>query len=96
LKLLLDTHVWLWSVVAPAKLGRRVRSALTRASNELWLSPVSVWELLVLAEHGRVRLDREARSWIAEALARTPAREAALTFDVAIRSREVRKVPAPR
>src|SRR5688500_12465906 len=58
LKLLLDSHIWLWSLARPARLSRRVRSALTRAGSELWLSPVSVWEVLVLAERGgRVKLD---------------------------------------
>jgi len=89
LRLLLDTHIWLWSLAEPGRLTRRVRTALRRAGNELWLSPISVWELLVLAERGRVKLDDEPRSWVAEALARTPAQEAPLTFDIAIRSREV-------
>lgn len=89
LKLLLDSHIWLWSLARPARLSRRVRSALTRAGSELWLSPVSVWEVLVLAERGRVKLDEDPRQWVAEALARTPAQEAALTFEVAVRSREV-------
>jgi PIN domain nuclease of toxin-antitoxin system len=89
LKLLLDSHIWLWSLARPARLSRRVRSALTRAGSELWLSPVSVWEVLVLAERGRVKLDEDPRQWVADALARTPAQEALLTFEVAIRSREV-------
>jgi PIN domain nuclease of toxin-antitoxin system len=70
LKLLLDTHVWLWSLLEPARLTRRVRSAVTRPQNELWASPISVWELLVLAERGRVKLDGVPRQWVTEALAR--------------------------
>ena len=89
MRLLLDTHIWLWSLSDPAKLGKRVKSALSAAENELWLSPISVWELLVLAERGRIRLDTEPRKWVAEAIDRTPAEEAALTFEVAIRSREI-------
>ena len=89
MKLLLDTHIWIWSLAEPGKLSKRVRAAVTRAENELWLSPISVWELFVLAERGRVKLDDEPRRWVAEALASTPAQEAVLTFEVAIRSREV-------
>jgi len=88
-RLLLDTHVWLWSLIDPDRLGRRARSAAARASNELWLSPISVWELLVLAERGRVRLDDEPGRWTREALERSPVREAALTNEVAIQSREI-------
>ena len=88
-KLLLDTHIWLWSLLEPSKLSRRVRTAIKRAENDLWLSPISVWELLVLAERGRVKLDAEPRKWVAEALSKTPAREATLNFEVAMRSRDI-------
>lgn len=98
-KLLLDTHIWLWSLVEPARLSRRVRAAVRRAQNDLWLSPISIWELLVMAERGRIKLDAQPRNWVAEALSRTPAREAALNFEVAVRSREILPVhpdPADR
>ena len=94
MRLLLDTHIWLWSLSDPAKLSRRVKSALTAAANELWLSPISVWELLVLAERGRIKLDAEPRRWVAEAIDSTPASEAVLSFEVAVRSREIMRAHA--
>src|SRR5205823_2142007 len=42
--LLLDTHVWVWSHVEPDRLTSRVTAALTDVGNELWLSPISIWE----------------------------------------------------
>lgn len=89
MRLLLDTHIWRWSLAAPEKLGKRLRAALTRRGTELWLSPVSVWELLVLAERGRIKLAPEPRRWVIAALGNTPASEAPLTHQVAIRSRDV-------
>lgn len=89
MRFLVDTHVWLWSLVDPDKLARRVRTALTQSRNEGWLSPISVWELQVLAERGRVKLDDEPRRWIREALGRTPFHEAPLVHEVALRSREI-------
>ena len=89
MRLLLDTHVWLWTLTDPDRLGRRARSVVARATSELWLSPISVWELLVLAERGRVKLDEEPGRWAREALERSPVREAALTHEVAVRSREI-------
>jgi PIN domain nuclease of toxin-antitoxin system len=89
LNLLLDTHIWLWSLGEPDKLSKRVKTALTRTENELWISPISVWELLMLAERARVKLDDEPRRWVADALARTPAQEAVLTSEIAVRSREI-------
>jgi PIN domain nuclease of toxin-antitoxin system len=88
-RLLLDTHVWLWTLTDPDQLGRRARSAVARASNELWLSPISTWELLVLAERGRVTLDEEPGRWAREALQRSPVRAAPLTHEVAVQSREL-------
>jgi PIN domain nuclease of toxin-antitoxin system len=35
MKLLLDTHIWLWSLLEPRKLSRRVLQALESPSNEL-------------------------------------------------------------
>src|ERR1700733_2604535 len=43
LKLLLDTHIWLWSFQEPARLGKRVSRELRDPANELWLSPISTW-----------------------------------------------------
>jgi PIN domain nuclease of toxin-antitoxin system len=86
---LLDTHVWVWSLMRPEGLPRRVRTLLTQARHEGWLSPISSWEVLMLAERGRVKLDGEPRLWIREALARTPLHEAPLVHEVALRSREV-------
>lgn len=84
MKLLLDTHIWLWSLVAPARLSRRVARALEDAGNELWLSPVSTWELCVLVERGRVALRTDLATWVAEAFRRAPLHEAPLTHQVAL------------
>lgn len=89
MRLLLDTHVWLWSLTAPDNLKRKVRSRLQQAKGGVWLSPISVWELLVLAERGRLRLDAEPRAWVREALEQAPLEEAVLNHEVALRSREV-------
>ncbi len=90
MKLLLDTHIWIWSHVEPERLSRTVSSALVASENELWLSPISVWEFLLLAERGRLILSGGAQDWIATAWARAPLNEAPLNREVALRSRAVR------
>lgn len=92
MRLLLDTHIWLWSHAEPERLARRVAAALADDGNELWLSPISVWEFLLLAERGRVRLreGQEPLDWVEAALARAPMHDAPLSRAVAIRSRSVR------
>lgn len=91
MNLLLDTHIWVWSHAAPERLSKRVTAALIDDSNELWLSPISVWEFLLLAERGRVRTsnDETPADWVDAALARAPMRDAALSREVALRSRSV-------
>lgn len=49
MKLLLDTHILLWSLLEPDRLHPRVAWELERAGNQLWLSPISTWEILILS-----------------------------------------------
>jgi PIN domain nuclease of toxin-antitoxin system len=84
LKLLLDTHIWVWSSLAPERLTARVVRQLTKPENEIWLSPVSAWELRWLHDKGRIQLIPDADSWIRDNLSRLNIREAPLTFDVAL------------
>ena len=53
--------------------------ALESQANELWLSPITVWEAAILAERGRITLDRSYSQWIVTALQRVPFTEAAVT-----------------
>lgn len=82
MKLLLDTHIWLWSLLEPQRLGRRTRQELEKRDAELWLSPVSVWEALLLQEKKRVRLEGNLAHWIGRATA--PFRQAPLTNEIVI------------
>jgi PIN domain nuclease of toxin-antitoxin system len=91
MKFLLDTHIFIWSLKDPDKLSDPITAALNDEQNELWISPISVWEMLLLAERGRVRLKtNHPGSWIRTVLASLPIKEAPLTHEVAIRSREIR------
>jgi PIN domain nuclease of toxin-antitoxin system len=83
MKLLLDTHIWLWSVLEPERLSGRAAKEIQDASNELWLSPISVWELIVLWQKGRVVPGEDIETWIPEALSALPLQEAPLTYEVA-------------
>jgi PIN domain nuclease of toxin-antitoxin system len=89
LRLLLDTHIWVWSVLAPERLTRRVRAALAKPDVEAWLSPISVWELLNLIERGRVTVAGDPEAWMDDALRVGAFREAPLTHAVARESHRV-------
>ncbi|MGH9528899.1 MAG: type II toxin-antitoxin system VapC family toxin [Terriglobales bacterium] len=87
MKLLLDTHIWLWSLQNPKLLGRRVQQELRDPTNELWLSPVSTWEALTLHSKGRIVLHGNLAEWVGRATA--PLREAPLTHEIAMAAREL-------
>ena len=89
MKLLLDTHIWLWSFLDPERLTPRVAVALEETANELCLSAVSVWEALMLAEQGRVRLFPTPERWVRDALREVPMLEPALNREVALQSRRL-------
>lgn len=87
MRLLLDTHIWLWSNLDPDRLSLRVRHELTVEANEIWLSPISIWEALVLHAKGRVHLHRDPRQWMIEAA--SDIREAPLTHEIALAAHQL-------
>jgi len=54
MKVLLDTHAFLWAVADEKKLSPRVRRLM--ASSELWWSVVSLWEAIQKAQIGKLSL----------------------------------------
>ncbi|MHC4549541.1 MAG: type II toxin-antitoxin system VapC family toxin [Planctomycetota bacterium] len=80
---LLDTHVWVWGILEPDRIPEHVRRQLDDPKSALWLSPISVWETLLLAEKGRVDLAARPTEWVAAALAKGPWHEAPITFEIA-------------
>lgn len=87
MKLLLDTHIWLWIWLEPARLVSRVQQQLQDPTNELWLSPISTWEALLLQAKGKVKLHDPPEIWVA--LAMQEFREAPLTHEIALASRQM-------
>lgn len=87
MKILLDTHIWLWALQDPHRLGRQALLELNDASNELWLSPISTWELLTLHYKGRIELKGNLANWLAQATAGKS--EAPLTHEIALVARQL-------
>lgn len=87
MSLLLDTHVWLWTLLDPGRLSSQARALLASPEADLHLSPISLWETLLLAERGRLRLQPDGPNWLRKALSKSPVVETALTAEVAVASR---------
>lgn len=60
MKLLLDTHVFLWSITN-GKLSENARQAFLDPENDLYLSAVSYWEICIKTSLGKLVL---AKDWI--------------------------------
>ena len=90
MKLLLDSHIFLWGLLEPQRLSERVAHELEDDANELWLSPITIWECLLLAARGRVELRPDPRTWLRDQLAQLRPTEAPINQEVAFRSRELK------
>jgi len=96
LRLLLDTHIWVWLISDTARLGKLARRELTDPINEIWVSPISTWELVLLHLKGRVQLSGGPDAWLAKAT--SGIQEAPLTHQIAKRAAliEMHRDPADR
>jgi PIN domain nuclease of toxin-antitoxin system len=88
-KLLLDTHIWLWYLLRDPKLSSNLQNAIADPNNELWLSPISIWEAVILAEKKRISLQPDANTWVNLALKNLGTIEANLNNDIALLSRQL-------
>jgi PIN domain nuclease of toxin-antitoxin system len=68
MKLLLDTHAWLWFVFGDQQLSVNARSQIQDADNEKYLSPASYWELTIKISLGKYTLHAPYRQFIRQAI----------------------------
>ena len=87
MKILLDTHIWLWIQDDPDRIGKSLRNELRKPENEIFLSPISTWEALVLQSKGRISMRRDPADWVARNTA--PFTEAPLTHEIALVSHQI-------
>lgn len=56
MRVLLDTHVFLWYITGDAKLPATLRATLQEPANAIFLSTASVWEVVVKHQLGKIDL----------------------------------------
>lgn len=64
MKLLLDTHIFLWFITADARLSKLFRDAIQNPNNEVFLSVVSLWEITVKYKLGKLPLPQSPDAYI--------------------------------
>jgi PIN domain nuclease of toxin-antitoxin system len=55
-RLLLDSHAFLWAASSPAQLASAARAAIENVDNDVFVSVASAWELAIKAGLGRLRM----------------------------------------
>jgi PIN domain nuclease of toxin-antitoxin system len=53
MRLLLDTHIFLWALIEPTKLDRKTRLTLEDPEHEVLFSAASIWEMAIKVALGR-------------------------------------------
>ena len=64
MKLLLDTHIFLWLIGNNKRLSDRYRQAIQNPNNEKYLSVVSVWECVIKYQVGKLRFPSSPETYL--------------------------------
>jgi PIN domain nuclease of toxin-antitoxin system len=70
MRILLDTHCWLWMQISPGKLSSKARGLLEEPDNELFLSAASSWEIAIKHALGRLPLPGLPAEYVPRAMQR--------------------------
>ncbi|AFZ36333.1 PilT protein domain protein [Stanieria cyanosphaera PCC 7437] len=68
MKLLLDTHCWLWWLNEPQKLTSSMQQAICDSENELFLSVASIWEIAIKVAIGKLTIPQPLSQLVTEQL----------------------------
>jgi PIN domain nuclease of toxin-antitoxin system len=64
MKLLLDTHIFLWYITADLRLPKDFRDAIREPKNEVFLSVASLWEVIIKYNLGKLPLPQSPEIYI--------------------------------
>ncbi|MDA8334889.1 MAG: type II toxin-antitoxin system VapC family toxin [Peptococcaceae bacterium] len=68
MRVLLDTHVFLWWITDDRRLSPKARDLIGDGSNDLFLSAASGWEIAIKAGLGKLKLPADVGTMVAEQL----------------------------
>lgn len=68
MRLLVDTHCWLWQLLSPVRLNAEAADLLSDPENEVFLSVASMWEIVIKHELGKLALPDPPARYIPERL----------------------------
>ena len=80
MRLLLDTHAFLWWVDDAPALSKKARTAIANPDNECLLSLASCWEMAIKLSLGKLHLPGAIERFIPEQLAANAFRQLTIDF----------------
>lgn len=88
--ILIDTHIWIWWVLEPARLQPAHQTIIEEhRAGIVGVSVISCWEVAKLVQLERLQLSRPVAQWIALALGYPGVRLLPLTPEVAVASTQL-------
>ncbi|MGK7881027.1 MAG: type II toxin-antitoxin system VapC family toxin [Crocosphaera sp.] len=66
MKLLLDTHIFLWFIDGSSKLSQNARTLIENQTNERFLSIASLWEIAIKVSIGKLKLQLSVSDLVTE------------------------------
>lgn len=86
-KILLDTHVWLWVMIGDSILKNFTDSfEACLGTDNVLVSPMSIWEIGMLADKKRIEIDMDVLDWVDQALDTPGMQLSPMTPRIAIQS----------
>jgi len=70
MRMLLDTHCWLWWITTPERLAPRIQELIVDGQNEVYLSAASGWEIAIKYALGKLVLPEEPEKFVPSRLMR--------------------------
>ena len=64
MRLLLDTHIFLWLITGDSRVTEAMKADILNPANEVYLSVVSIWEISVKYQIGRLPLLEPPQSYL--------------------------------
>lgn len=86
MRILLDTHVWLWAIGAPDRLPVPVREQMADPAAELYLSVAAVWEIGIKHAAGKLRYSGSPQTQIPIHIQRSGVAILGITVEHALRA----------
>ena len=57
MKIIIDTHIFLWAISEPEKLSKKKKKAIKTLANTIYVSSITITELMIKASIGKLQID---------------------------------------